>query len=156
MIKKNKNKSYYAAYSRNSENILFHKQIMGNEITHHVNGYPMDNRRCNLQVTMFDNDIIEIKSAYLEAKKKAYEWCLQIIKKYKINPMIDISFSISFHYKENVWRSYIKMKGNMIMKTFPIFNDIKPIVMDKHHDFDKLKSEFETIMIDNGYGFNWI
>ena len=164
--KKKKDKSCYVAYSQYNQNVLFHNQIMGNKITNHINNYPMDNRRCNLKD-------ITIKDSYhylsLEAQKKAYEWCIQIIKKYKINPMIDISFCISFHKKENVWRSYIKMKGNMIMKSFPILLNTDqnasnriykpaddPNLLNKHPDFDRLKSEFETIMEEHGGGFKWI
>jgi hypothetical protein len=45
------NSDYYALFSINNKNILFHKHITGNDMTDHINRKPLDNRLSNLQKT---------------------------------------------------------------------------------------------------------
>lgn len=135
----------------------------------------------NASITI--NGEVKVKSfpinqtSYQEAKQNAHHWCQQTIEKYKTNPMT----GVAFYEKDNVWRCYIKINNEMIMKTYPVlkygYEIARQMAIDwrtdmaqktnnyvsrpdetttnRHQDFDRLKSEFENIMIEHATGLKW-
>lgn len=144
--------------------------------------FDAENEIWNALVTM-DNKpqvksfVIHNHGGYEESKRLAYEWCKQMIHKYDNNPMT----GVSFYERDNAWRSYIKINGKMIMKTFPApkfgYDTAKQMAIDwrkemaqktdnyvsrpdeiatnRHADYDRLRSEFEDIMIEHAGGLQW-
>lgn len=114
---------------------------------------------------------------YQEAKEKAHYWCQQTIEKYKKNPITGVVFD----RLQNVFRSRIKIQNKdheqrfhvskygydvarqmaidwrteMAKQTDNYVSRPDEVATNRHHDFDRLKSEFEDIMIQHATGMKW-
>lgn len=117
------------------------------------------------------------QSDYEQAKQNSHKWCKEAIEKYKTNPITGVFFD----KLQSIFRSRIKIQNKDYEQRFPVSKygyDVARqmaidwrIEMDKqtdnyvsrpdeiatnrHQDFDRLKSEFEDIMIQHATGMKW-
>jgi hypothetical protein len=114
---------------------------------------------------------------YEKAKYNAHQWCEETIDKYKKNPITGVTFA----KEENNFRSRIRVNNEQFEQRFSVsqygYDVAKQMAIDwrtemaqktdnyvsrpnetmthRHPDFDKLRSEFENIMIEHATGLQW-
>lgn len=121
----------------------FHKIKTGFEMTDHINGYPLDNRSCNLRNTNHkenNNNSSNIHKAYVNKHKDGYEAVLVVNNN---------------RYEKNIISKIFENKNQAT-----IYLEEEKIKIDRHlyqEDGNKLnlKKEFEEIMSKYAEGFKW-
>jgi len=116
-------------------------------------------------------------SGYQEAKQNAHHWCQQTIEKYKTNPMTGVTldkiqntfrsririnneqfeqrFNISKYGYDVAKQMAIDWRTEMAQKTQNYVSRPDEVITNRHPDFDRLRSEFEEIMIEHATGLQW-
>lgn len=154
-----KNAKQYCAYQTEKSIKGFHGCITGFDMVDHINRYPLDNRVSNLR-----------KTTYTENNKNSTN-----------TNQTSLMTGVTFNSKDEAWRGRIKINGKEHNKQFAIkthgYEEAKQMViiwrqeqakltdnyvnkveekdLNKHPEFDKLKKEYEEIMIKHSIGFKW-
>lgn len=153
-------KSQYCLFQDENDKVQrFHGHVSGFSMVDHINRYPLDNRLENLRNTTHTEN-----------------------NKNKTNTnQTSLMTGVTFSPKDEAWRGRIKVDGKEEGKQFSIklygYEEAKQMAMawrqemaeqtgnfvnktdeqdaNKHPDFARLKSEYETIMTENAIGFKW-
>jgi hypothetical protein len=140
----NQNSKHYAIYVHNDKNRTLHGHITGAEMTDHINGYPLDNRKVNLRATTYSQNNSN-RSLISQAK------CIQLGDKYE-----------GTIYYMNYANQYQKVLVREIFDDADSCKEWirkKSIEINNHLNTDSakvaLKTEFEDIMNKYAKGFLW-
>ena len=121
----------------------FHKVKTGYEMTDHINGYPLDNRRCNLRETNFkenNKNATKIHKSYIKKLNNQYEVTIIINKNIKDKEIISELFDTKDEAKKFIDSQKKQIDSNLYI--------------DDNYKL-KLKKEFEDIMNQYAEGFKW-
>jgi len=138
-----KNSQNYAIISQENKNLGFHKYKSGYDFTDHINGYPLDNRSCNLR----ESNIKENN----QNKTNIHKVCIK-----ETNDKFEVSIIINNnnHDKKIITELFDSRQkvDNFIEK--------QKLIIDKHlYENDtyklQLKKEFEEIMTTYAEEFRW-
>jgi len=117
------------------------------------------------------------QSDYQIAKQDAHHWCQETVHRYKTKPITGVTFDKT----QNVFRSRIRVNNEqkeerfsaskhgydvarqmaidwrteMAQKTDNYVSRPDETTTNRHPEFDRLKSEFEDIMIEHATGLKW-
>lgn len=141
--KSNPNAKTYCKIQGDFGQSSFHKKITGYEITDHVNGYPMDNRKKNLRsATISDNNKNRTKVRKTEISEEGGKIMVKIVHA----------------------ASFRDFKENILKKNFETYKDATNWIEEMRNEIDKdikikerkqLRREFEAIMKKHCDGFKW-
>lgn len=143
----NDNYKNYCAYwdNKNDKNLRFHRQVrkVNNEVIDHINGYPLDNRKCNLRDTTYhENNINKSKVSHVNTE-------------YLDDGKVKVYVYVNIPGKKNKKvvtkilpdKKYINKYVNLVTQK------IDKVRANQH--IQKQKKEYEDIMIKHADDFKW-
>ena len=155
----NAHNKHYAGLLKDDRNVPFHKFITGYEMTDHIDRYPMDNRRCNLRKTSHAennrnrtnySDTSLMTGVGFSVRHEA--WCGRI----KVdNKLHNKGFPVSVHGYEGAKQKAIEWRQQMALEHDNYNSKHEEMNVHRHPDYDRLKREYEEIMLEHADGFVW-